>query len=180
MKRGAVEVGEEGIKSQTAIMGKINTAERVSREMSDNFVFQRSAGLPCRGAAHRRRRIGDRHGGGLRYRGGWHPMHGVHHGGQIRPGSGAYAASACRIPPGRSAAAGIRGQQFRFRDLVPGDRACEAGHRVGARSETGTETGRQVHRDDPQCTDVAHPQPVARTGIYGRTTPQSCSGHEFR
>ena len=23
-------------------MGKINTAERVSREMSDNFVFQRS------------------------------------------------------------------------------------------------------------------------------------------
>ena len=38
-----------------AIMGKMNTAERVSREMSDNFVFQRSL-LAYHAAAQR---IGD-------------------------------------------------------------------------------------------------------------------------
>ena len=51
-------------------MGKINTAERVSREMSDNFVFQRSL-LAYHAAAQR---IGGERVTASRW---WLPMHGV-------------------------------------------------------------------------------------------------------
>ena len=141
-------------------MGKMNTAERVSREMSDNFVFQRSL-LAYHAAAQR---IG---------------------GDVLEIGTGAGYGIEVVAPHARSfitvdkfapAAELMRHPHVEFHQAVVPPLAFAANSfdfvisfQVIEHVKQDIELVRQVHRDDPQCTDVAHPQPMARTGIYGGT-----------
>lgn len=116
-------------------MAKINTAERVSAEASDNFVFQRSL-LAYHAASARIAgdvlEIGTGAGYGIEVaapRGA-----AVRHRRQARPGAGAARPPQRRVPAGSGPAAGLPRPKFRLRDLVPGDRAYQTRCGVRARN----------------------------------------------
>ena len=145
-------------------MAKILTAERVSRDISDNYVFQRSQ-LAYHEAA--RRISGDvlEIGTGTGY--------GIEIDAQKNRTCGQTASvpargdAASRSSPSRPAVG-----QLRLRHLLSGDRTHQTRHGTGTGSAPRTTSGRQVHPDHPQYPHDADTQPLARQGIQSRPTPQ--------
>lgn len=154
-------------------MAKILTAERVSRDISDNYVFQRSQ-LAYHEAARRISgdvlEIGTGTGYGIEIVA--PPRLQLSHARQNRTcgrtaSVPARGDAASRSSPSRPAIG-----QFRLRHLLSGDRTHQTRHGTGAGSAPRTASGRQVHPDHPQYPYVADTQPLARQGIQSRPTPQ--------
>lgn len=154
-------------------MAKILTAERVSRDISDNYVFQRSQ-LAYHEAARRISgdvlEIGTGTGYGIEivapHASSFLTLDKIEPAGERPPFPHVEMRQAV-VPPSRPAIG-----QFRLRHLLSGDRTHQTRHGTGAGSAPRTASGRQVHPDHPQYPYVADTQPLARQGIQSRPTPQ--------